>query len=496
MMSFLSTVVTSRFPFTNNQLRNSSNPRQQLTIHDGRVTVQPVQGDKLHLLLGKVTWQDSAKSQRGKGMLHDRGVAEGPVTQTVITHNAAYQADDLDAYDSDCDDFSTAKAVLMANLSSYGSDVLSVVPHSENTHTDMLNQSVQEMSYSEQTHLVNYPENEITSDSNIIPYSSVAIMIYNAQSGKKFLYTQALQNDLRKFKGKDIVDNAAQVSNATTIAPGMYKLDLFFKQAKSLNPLDSASYLACTYVKLIQELLGYVRDTFPDIHKPSEKLVAEKRLEIGKCNGRINLGKTQREPTFQVVLDALALTPCYSAFLTTADVPEVYMHQFWDSIHKHDTSYKFRMDKKKKFYLNLETFRDIFQICPRVHGQDFDELPTDEVNVSFFKELGHTGKSIQSPMLLWIRCINLGELLLLASIEVYLERHPVLTSFIFLELKFFKECTIRRIWTMLNYFGKISLTRLTTEVTKSKRRCTTLDSPKLSFTTSLPKTRQSLGETR
>ncbi|GKB98818.1 integrase, catalytic region, zinc finger, CCHC-type containing protein [Tanacetum coccineum] len=44
MISFLSTVVTSRFPTTNNQLRNSSNPRQQATIHDGRVTVQPVQG--------------------------------------------------------------------------------------------------------------------------------------------------------------------------------------------------------------------------------------------------------------------------------------------------------------------------------------------------------------------------------------------------------------------------------------------------------------------
>ncbi|GKC91063.1 hypothetical protein Tco_1151712 [Tanacetum coccineum] len=44
MMSFLSIVVTSCFPSTNNQLRNSSNLRQQATIHDGRVTVQPVQG--------------------------------------------------------------------------------------------------------------------------------------------------------------------------------------------------------------------------------------------------------------------------------------------------------------------------------------------------------------------------------------------------------------------------------------------------------------------
>ncbi|GJU72058.1 hypothetical protein Tco_1263463 [Tanacetum coccineum] len=48
------------------------------------------------------------------------------------------------------------------------------------------------------------------------------------------------------------------------------------------------------------------------------------------------------------------------------------------------------MDKKMKFDLNLEIFRDIFQICPRVHGQNFDALPTDEDIVSFFKELGHT----------------------------------------------------------------------------------------------------------
>ncbi|GJQ98739.1 integrase, catalytic region, zinc finger, CCHC-type containing protein [Tanacetum coccineum] len=40
------------------------------------------------------------------------------------------------------------------------------------------------------------------------------------------------------------------------------------EQAKSLNPSDNASYSACKYVKLIQDFLGYVRDTCPDIHKP------------------------------------------------------------------------------------------------------------------------------------------------------------------------------------------------------------------------------------
>nr|GEU58812.1 hypothetical protein [Tanacetum cinerariifolium] len=58
-----------------------------------------------------------------------------------------------------------------------------------------------------------------------------------------------------------------------------------------------------------------------------ELVPKENRLDISKCNGRIPSGLTPREPIFQVVLDAIALTPCYTAFLITADVPEVYMHQ-------------------------------------------------------------------------------------------------------------------------------------------------------------------------
>nr|GFD23876.1 hypothetical protein [Tanacetum cinerariifolium] len=52
------------------------------------------------------------------------GIIEGKATQTVITHNVAYQADDLDAYDFNCDELNTDKVALMANLSHYGSNVL------------------------------------------------------------------------------------------------------------------------------------------------------------------------------------------------------------------------------------------------------------------------------------------------------------------------------------------------------------------------------------
>nr|GEZ57592.1 hypothetical protein [Tanacetum cinerariifolium] len=56
--------------------------------------------------------------------LADPGTAESSSNQTVITNNAAYQADDLDAYDSDCNEINLAKIALMANLSHYGSDNL------------------------------------------------------------------------------------------------------------------------------------------------------------------------------------------------------------------------------------------------------------------------------------------------------------------------------------------------------------------------------------
>ncbi|GJT91979.1 hypothetical protein Tco_1080824 [Tanacetum coccineum] len=94
-----------------------------------------------------------------------------PIAQQIIPQNLAFQTEDLDAYDSDCDDLSSAKAVLMENLSNCDSDVLSEVPYSDSYPNDMINQDVQEMQYSEQTHIDDFQDNEIYSDSNIISYS-------------------------------------------------------------------------------------------------------------------------------------------------------------------------------------------------------------------------------------------------------------------------------------------------------------------------------------
>ncbi|GJT84022.1 copia protein [Tanacetum coccineum] len=205
----------------------SSNLRNQATIQDGRVTVQQVQGRqtqsyvgtgnrgiattskgnyaacqlrvmkcyncqreghmarqctqpkrprnaawfKEKLMLAKAEEAGQILDEEKLAFLANPGISEALVAQQTIPQNSAFQTEDLDAYDSDCDDLSSAKAVLMANLSSCDPEVLSEVPYSDSYPNDMINQDVQEMHYSEQTHIGDFQDNEIHSDSNIIPYS-------------------------------------------------------------------------------------------------------------------------------------------------------------------------------------------------------------------------------------------------------------------------------------------------------------------------------------
>ncbi|GJS49272.1 hypothetical protein Tco_0599393 [Tanacetum coccineum] len=114
-IAFLSAVFTPLYPSTNNQIRSSSNLRNQATVQDGRVTIQQAEGKEL--------------DEEQLAFLADPIVADGQIAQ-IITHNSAFQTDDLDAYDSDYDDISSAKVVLMANLSSFDSDVLSEIKSS------------------------------------------------------------------------------------------------------------------------------------------------------------------------------------------------------------------------------------------------------------------------------------------------------------------------------------------------------------------------------
>nr|GFB42989.1 hypothetical protein [Tanacetum cinerariifolium] len=86
--------------------------------------------------------------------LADLGTAESSSNQTVVTNNAAYQADDLDAYDSDCDEINSANIALMANLSHYGSDNLAEVNNHDNRANYLTHQEMQVPSTSEQSNIL------------------------------------------------------------------------------------------------------------------------------------------------------------------------------------------------------------------------------------------------------------------------------------------------------------------------------------------------------
>nr|GEV09680.1 hypothetical protein [Tanacetum cinerariifolium] len=103
--------------------------------------------------------------------LADPGTAESSSNQNVVTTNAAYQADDLDAYDLDCDELNSTKIALMENSSHYGSDNMAEVNNHDNRNNHLIPQEMQVPLTSKQSTILTQLNTKITSDSNIISYS-------------------------------------------------------------------------------------------------------------------------------------------------------------------------------------------------------------------------------------------------------------------------------------------------------------------------------------
>nr|GEZ67053.1 hypothetical protein [Tanacetum cinerariifolium] len=115
------------------------------------------------------------------------------------------------------------------------------------------------------------------------------------------------------------------------------------------------------------------------------------RLRIGRSNFRLPSDIQSKESTLQVVYDVLQSCPFFKAFLVTADVSKTYMQEFWATAYVHQHSIRFKLDNKMHI-VNLETFRDMFHIYPRIPGQSFDELPFEEEILDFLRFLEHSAQ--------------------------------------------------------------------------------------------------------
>nr|GFB49831.1 hypothetical protein [Tanacetum cinerariifolium] len=116
----------------------------------------------------------------------------------------------------------------------------------------------------------------------------------------------------------------------------------------------------------------------------------EQRLTIGSCNYRLSTAFKPKEPTFQVALDVLSLTPFYPSFFITTSVPAVYMQEFWAIVTYQKHHIRFKMNKKS-YSFDLDTFRNLLHMCPKLPGQKFVDPPFKEDILTFMRELGYFG---------------------------------------------------------------------------------------------------------
>nr|GEW33790.1 hypothetical protein [Tanacetum cinerariifolium] len=113
--------------------------------------------------------------------------------------------------------------------------------------------------------------------------------------------------------------------------------------------------------------------------------ISSTKVEYGALSGCYIKSK---ESTLQLVYDVLRRCPFFNVFLVTADVPEIYMQEFWATSTVHYHSIRFKMNNKKHI-IDMESFKGMLHICPRVPGQSFAETPFAEEILAFIRFLGH-----------------------------------------------------------------------------------------------------------
>ncbi|GKA12911.1 hypothetical protein Tco_0692457 [Tanacetum coccineum] len=138
-----------------------------------------------------------------------------------------------------------------------------------------------------------------------------------------------------------------------------------------INKLEMQSFTPETLRHLADEAEEIMSITNEQQQALDDALVPhEQPLRIGNCNYKLSTTFKPKEPTFQVALDVLSLTPFYQAFLISTDVPAIYMHEFWATI------------------------------CPNCPRQKFEDPLFEEEILAFMRQLGYTGnmKSLSDVM--------------------------------------------------------------------------------------------------
>nr|GEU76101.1 hypothetical protein [Tanacetum cinerariifolium] len=111
------------------------------------------------------------------------------------------------------------------------------------------------------------------------------------------------------------------------------------------------------------------------------------RLRIGRSSFRLPSDIQSKEPTLQVVYDVLRRSPFFRAFLVTADVPKIYIQEFWATAKEileflrflgHSAQIKTLTDVNvNKLYQPWRSFATVINKCLTGKSNGFDSLRDD-----------------------------------------------------------------------------------------------------------------------
>nr|GEX24644.1 hypothetical protein [Tanacetum cinerariifolium] len=227
-----SAVVMSRYPTTNNQLRNSSNLRQQATINDGRVTLQPIQGRQISFVSGtsRIYTSAASKAQQLEPKLYDGN---------VIKNTCAIVIPDSE------DTLMLAEESHSKRILKQHDPMVLEKKNSMNSSDPNLSKRPTKVEVPKE-----HPKFSMSQEKDtIISKLKESIKSLSGNVNKDKL----LRDELRKLKGKAIVDNAA---TTYTIDPEMLKINVEPIAPRLLNNRT----VHFDYLRLTQEQAAILKE--------------------------------------------------------------------------------------------------------------------------------------------------------------------------------------------------------------------------------------------
>ncbi|GJS64237.1 hypothetical protein Tco_0678801 [Tanacetum coccineum] len=269
-LALLTQSYKTYLPQTNNQLRTSSNTRNQATVLDVRVVVQNVQGQHN---------RGQGNNARGRGAVGgqdnaiDEDVDEQPVQDLALNVDNVFQADNCDAFDSDVDKAPTAKTMFMANLSS--SDPV-------------------------------YDEVGLSYDSDILSEyvkdNAVSVVQSNVSSVPNDAYMMIF-NDMHETHAQPVLVTTQNtiVDNLLTAELATYKkqveLPIIYEQNKEASGYKNPLYL--TRAKQVQPTLYNGYEIIKNNHVPAIVHNTEDTLEIAEITRR-KMNEKMKDPEYVI----------------------------------------------------------------------------------------------------------------------------------------------------------------------------------------------------